>query len=546
MQALLELLPDPAAFNVTDIALDQEPQRLIITLATTYPAPPCPQCGEAAHRVHSRAQRTRADLPWAGVATSLRLHIRRWFCDNAACPRRTFTEPLAQIAAPRSRRTTRLAAAQQHLGLAMGGAPGSRLAAALAMPVGKDVLLALVRRAPTPEPAPAPHIGIDDWATRKAHHDGTIIVNLDTRQPIALLDNRSADQVAAWLAAHPEVTVVSRDRGQVYVDGITRGAPTATQVADRWHLLKNLGEALLAVLHDHHHAVTAAVRPHPDVPAPAPVPPLPAPDAGAHSPATPTVADQRREARYAAIHALHARGWTQRAIANHLDLERKTVRTYLRMGAHVRPRQQSARRSCLDPFKAAIDARWAGGCRNAMQILRELHADGFTGQRSVVRSYLTALRVAQGLPPRSRAAAASTPAPAPSVRTPSLRTLTWLVLMRPTKRTAEDTAHVEQLQQVHADISAAIRLAQQFATFVRERQATQLDVWIAEAVASGVRAIRAFASGLTQDVAAVRAGLALRWSQGPVEGQINRLKLLKRQMYGRAKMDLLQQRLLAG
>lgn len=548
MQPLVGLLPDPTGLKLEAITVEPEEQCIHITVAAAEQSAICPCCGLPSQRIHSRYWRTLADLPWAGLHTRLLLHVRRWFCDQATCSQRIFAERLPSVVPARGRRTKRLATAQQRVGLALGGAAGARLASDLAMPAGIDLLLTLVRQAPVPLPASSPHIGIDDWAKRKAHHYGTIIVDLDTNQPITLLNDRSAEQVEAWLREHPEVRVVSRDRGQVYVEGATRGAPQAVQVADRWHLLKNLGETLLQVLQKHQKAVADALQPvaasdtlrpaSATQATPASIEPAPT------SERTVSAADQRRQARHASIQELHQRGWSQNAIAKHLGLERKTVRTYLRMGDEVLPRHRTPRASRLEPFKAYILERWNEGCHNAMQLLRELKAKGFTGQRSIVRAFLTELRKSQSLPPRSRSMPPGSRASDPTRRAPSLRTLTWLVIKRDTKLSDDDKCLVNQLGTAHDEVAAAVALTQQFAKLVRERKAVELDAWLTQAEGSGLRAFRGFAAGLKQDLAAVRAALSLPWSQGPVEGQINRLKLLKRQMYGRAKLDLLQQRFL--
>ena len=548
MEPLAILLPDPEVLKLKDVVVDPENHRLDITVAAASPSAICPCCNQPSECIHSRSLRTLADLPWAGCAVRLLLHVRRWFCDHADCPRRIFAERLPSIVAPRGRRTKRLSLAQQRISLALGGAAGARLSTDLAMSAGIDLLRTLARRAPVSTPPPSLHGGIDDWAKRKAHRYGSIIVDLDTHRPITLLDDRSADQVADWLSAHPEIEVVSRDRGQVSIEGATRGAPQAVQVADRWHLIKNLGEALLQVLQKHHRALEQALRPLPSADTRSSNPIVPD-SAEAVPPSTAaerlqSPADQRRQARYAAIHELHQRGWSQRAIAEHLHLECKTVRTYLRMGEVVTPRQQPSRHSRLDPYKPYVLERWNAGCHNAMQLLGELQAKGFAGKRSVVRAFLTQLRKTQGLPPRSR----STPggrATDPTCRAPSARSLTWLVRKRKEKLREDESKLLTKLFEVHTDIQAAVALTQAFATMVRERAAERLEGWMAAAEASGLRPFRAFAMGVKQDEAAIRAALSLAWSQGPVEGNINRLKLLKRQMYGRAKLDLLQQRFLA-
>jgi len=235
-------------------------------------------------------------------------------------------------------------------------------------------------------------------------------------------------------------------------------------------------------------------------------------------------ADQRRRARHAAIHELHQRGWSQRAIAQHLQLEYKTVRTYLRMGEVLPPRQRPARRSQLDPFKPYLADRWNAGCRNAMQLLRSLQPKGFSGKRSMVRAFLTQRRNTQGLPPRSRSPLPNPSATDPTARLPRPRQRTWLVIKRTEKLSDDEGVLLTRLVDVHPDIATAIALTQEFTAMLRERAVERLDDWMKKADASGLRPLRAFVAGLTQDEAAIRAALTLGWSQGAVEGTINRLK----------------------
>jgi transposase len=512
-------------------------------------------------RIHSRYTRTVLDLPWAGMLVQLRLHMHKFFCSARDCIRTIFTERLPHVLAPRARRTHRLATAQQRIGLALGGAAGERLAEELAYPAGTDTLLDAVRQAPIPPAPPATKVGIDDWAKCKGQSYATIVVDLETHQPIDLLPERSAECVAQWLQEHPGVEIISRDRGGVYADGARQGAPDAVQVADRWHLLKNLGEAVLQVLQAHQAAIEAALTPN--------QPPTSGSEASSGVPAThdpeaelsvpalgedpPSRAEQvrqqrqaRRQVRYDTIQDLHQQGWSICAIANHLGVERKTVRKYLRAATCPYPQRRAARSSLLDPYKAYLLERWNAGCHNAMQLLREIEAHGFRGRRSIVRAFLTQVRKAQGLPPRSRNPSSAYVPRDPTERPPTLRNLTWSIIRRPDRREAREQEQLDRLREVATDLDTVVRLAEDFAVILREQRGEELDGWLERASTSGIRGMRTFATSLRQDYAAVKAAATLPWSNGPTEGNINRLKLLKRQMYGRAKLDLLRQRVLAG
>jgi transposase len=555
------LLPDAAHLRLDSLTAAPDGQALTLVLASTQTTAPCPLCGTVTTRIHSRYTRTVLDLPWAGMLVQLRLHVHKFFCSARDCIRTIFTERLPHVLAPRARRTRRLATAQQRIGLALGDAAGERLADELAYPAGTDTLLDAVRQAPIPTAPPATKVGIDDWAKCKGQSYATIVVDLETRQPIDLLPERSAECVAQWLQEHPGVEIISRDRGGVYAEGARQGAPDAVQVADRWHLLKNLGEAVLQVLQTHQAAIEVALAPaQPSAAGPAapgaateqgqsaPQPSAP----GKESPPLSRAGQERqqrqenRQARYDAIQQLHQRGWSLRAIAQHLNLERKTVRKYLHAFDCPHPQRRPSRPSLLDPYKPYLLERWNAGCRNAMRLLQEIEAQGFRGKRSIVRAFLTQLRKAQGLPPRSRNPSSSRVSPATTERPPTLRNLTWSIIRRPDRRAAREQEQLDRLREVAPDLDTIVRLAEDFAVILREQRGEELDGWLERASTSGIRGMRTFAASLRQDYAAVKAAATLPWSNGPTEGNINRLKLLKRQMYGRAKLDLLRQRVLAG
>jgi transposase len=221
---------------------------MTLDVAVTTSQARCPTCTQPSTHIHSDYRRTLADLPWATTPVQLHLRVRRFWCATPSCRRQTFTERVPQVAAHYARATTRMTVFQTSTGLALGGAAGARHLARQGVSGSRNTLLRRVRSLPTPA-APRPcAIGIDDWAKRKGHTYGTIVVDLDRRCPVDLLEDRTAETVAAWLQAHPEVTIVARDRAEAYASGVTQGAPDAVQVADRWHLLKNLSEAVEAEL----------------------------------------------------------------------------------------------------------------------------------------------------------------------------------------------------------------------------------------------------------------------------------------------------------
>jgi transposase len=255
---LAHFVPDRMTLSLQGWHLDEPASQLTLQVTATRTRVCCPRCQTPTSRVHSWYTRTLTDLPWGPYTIRLHLCVRKFFCDQPACPRRMFTERLPTVAAPWARQTLRLAQRLRACGLALGGEMGARLGHRLGLPTSPDTLLRLVQGAPIPATVAPQVLGVDAWAWRRGQRYGTILVNLEDHQVLDLLPERSADMVAHWLAQHPTVTIVCRDRSALYADGIRRGAPQAVQVVDRFHLVKNLREAVEAFLHDQHPALQAA------------------------------------------------------------------------------------------------------------------------------------------------------------------------------------------------------------------------------------------------------------------------------------------------
>jgi transposase len=480
----------------------------------------------------------------------LQLRVRKWFCRNRACPRRIFTERLPTVAAPWARRTLRLAQRLIALGMALGGKAGVRLGHQWDVGVSRHTLLRGLRRQPALA-LPTPRVlGVDDFALRKRHTYGTILVDLERRQPVELLPDRTAETVAQWLRAHPGVEVIARDRSSTYAEGARQGASEAIQVADRFHLLQNLRETLDEVFTTHHHAldaVNAAARqqpvPLPDGTLAVPVPPPPTP-ARAEQQAAQRAA--QRQALYEQVWALHRQGWTVVAIAAQVGRSCRTIERYLRLPTWpVRQHRSHYGRSVLNPYKDYLLERWNAGCHTAIQLFRDLQLRGYPGSYRRVTAYVSRLRQAQGIPPRRQGRRQSLPVVAEPIAQPlTPRRATWLVLRRAEHRTAAEAQQLAQLHAQSAEVAKAMDLAQDFTALVRQRQPERLDPWLTRATASTLEAFQRFASGLQEDYKAIKAGVTLPWSTSPVEGHINRLKMLKRQMFGRARLDLLSRRFL--
>jgi transposase len=487
-------------------------------------------------RLHGRYIRHVADLPLMGCIVSLSLQIRRFRCSQPDCPRHIFAERLP--AAPfRKRRTVRLAEVQRSLALGTGGELGSRLASLLAMPVSGDTLLRLIRAVPVQPAPPARIIGIDDWAWRRGRRYGTLIVDLErANRPIDLLPDRDAETVAAWLKSHPGVEIVARDRAGAFADGVRIGAPQAIQVADRFHLLCNLGDAVGNALNRHHRDIRAAAKAATAAQPPAPVTVEPV-DLPASTSKPPTKRQQHsldkqaaRQVRFDEVVALHVKGWSKSRIARTLGLDRGTVHVWLKTG-RLPSWQQPPGDSAVDVHGDYLRRRWDEGCHNGVRLWREIRERGFAGGASTVRDWIRRLRAANPQPAGSLSA----------WKTPSSRRAAWLVVADPDEIDATERRFVDALIAGSAELAHFIALAREFRMMIREQQEDRLDDWL---LAAEKTAFAGFAGGLRRDLAAVRAALSLSWSTGPVEGRICHLKTIKRTMCGRAGFDLLRHRVL--
>src|SRR3954463_9670308 len=405
MTLLAHLLPDRTRVRLETWNLDPGRSAITLTLQARQITARCPLCGKRSKRVHSRYERTLADLPWGAYAVTIRLRVRRLFCRNSSCERRIFAERLPELALPWARRTRRLDVRLTALGLALGGSAGVRLGAKLGLVASRNTLLRRVRQASIPSAVTPSALGVDDWALRKRATYGTILMDLERHRPVALLPDREADTFAARLRTHPGVAVIARDRSGAYAKGARTGAPEAVQVADRFHLLQNLAEMLEVVFTSqakHLRAVDQARREAMSRNGTL-LPPSAQPQkragflAGARH--------ERRKAQHEQAWALHRRGWSGGQIALRLGISRRTISRYLRSEAFPERRTRSdAGRSRIDPWRSVVIEHWNEGRRNGCMLLRELQRLGYRGSYATLMYYLRRLKAGQRseVPDRSR------------------------------------------------------------------------------------------------------------------------------------------------
>jgi transposase len=514
------------------------PDAITVTATTIAPTAECPACAQPSNQVHGRYVRRIRDLSCLGRQVVLLLTVRKFLCCNKACPRSIFCERLPQIVAPYARASSRLSAVQRAFGLALGGEAGSRLARRVALAVSPDTLL---RRAKDvqPDPSATPRVvGVDDWAWRKGQRYGTILVDLERRQVLDLLPDREGPTVQRWLEGQPQIEVISRDRSGSYARAARLGAPQAKQVADRWHLLKNLREALQRLLERRASVVAAACT----------SPPSPfaavakAPAASVICPPPPSARQaqhDRRIQRFHEVRRLHQEKMAIREIARTMGLSRGAVRRYLLADRCPDWQRKQAPRTQLDGFQEYIDERIGAGCQDAKALHRELTERGSRASYDSVRRFFTRRLAAAGKQ-RERANAAL----APTDRGPSARTLSHDTIRKPADRKPEEQAHVDALRGMGGEVGEAVNLVEELAAIIRKQAVGSLEDWLTKTEAAASPELRGFAVGVRQDEAAVHAAITEEWSNGQVEGQVNRLKVIKRQMYGRAGFQLLRARVL--
>lgn len=517
--------------------LEVHQQHLILQVSPTIPTASCPICQTFSQQVHGYYIRTVQDLAWSTYSVQLEIRLCRFVCTNTTCSRRTFAERLGEQIPAYTRRTVRCKTKLQAIGLALGGKAGIRLAQILGISVSADTLLRLIRSQEVPKRETPEVLGVDDFALRKGEQYGTILVDLQRLCPVDLLPDREKATLVAWLRAHPGVQVVSRDRASAYTEAVREAVPHAIQVADRFHLSQNLGETLERILR-RFYPIIKQIFSETNV-AMQPV---------EHSlpfqrhEADKQVSQQRRMAVYEHILALHAQGYNQTEISEQLQMSRKTVRQAMK--GPPQPPVYKQRSIKLAPYKAYLNRRFSEeGCDNSLQLYREMRTQGYNGCSSVVTTYLTQLRQQAGVKAETGRYQTTQLKPLKE-KVPAPSQMRWWFLLPVERLSAKQQEQRIRLCQSKAEFALIYQLAQTFVSLLHQHSDEGFTQWLEQVQSSGIEELVSFAKGMMRDEAAVRAGLSLTWNQGPVEGAINRLKLIKRSMYGRAKFDLLRARVL--
>jgi len=526
------------------VKIIQQPDAITIVMSSRQITAACPSCQNSASKIHSRYERKLADLPWEGIAVRIRLQVRKFFCRNEKCQQRIFCEQLSEVADRYAHRTKRLKDCLCAIGFALGGRAGARTAQRFGVRTGVDSILRRLRAAATQssKELKVRVLGVDDWAIKKGQHYGTILVDLEQRRPIDLLRGREANPLKEWLKDHPEIEIITRDRSGAYADGSRQGAPQAQQVADRWHLLKNCNEAFEKIIKRHQKLIREAIE---KIPVPAEAfpsndqPPVVLPTASEYVRSRAEKERRQsfhreRKSRYEQVQELKQEGFTIIQIKNHLGWGYTTVANFFHADEYPVIRRGRGS-SCLNEFDAELRQRWESGCHNARQLYREICEKGYRGSELTVRRHVQLWRQQdiKTLPPKPRTFAV-----------PGSRSCVWLLLKGRQSLSEEEKLVQSAILEASPVIQQGLELAKLFREAFSSRSEKRLETWLEKATQSQLPEFENFVLVLRRDEAAVRAAISSTWSNGQTEGQVNRLKTLKRQMYGRANFDLLRARVL--
>ncbi len=511
---------------------------LSLTVRATHPTSCCPLCRHSSSSIHSHYQRTLRDASCLGRQMQLSLTVRRFYCRNRVCERKVFTERLPHFVKPWARMTIRLSEHLQAVGLATSGRGGIKLAVRLGMQTSRQTLLRRIMELPDLPEESVLYLGLDDFSLWRGQRFGTILVNLETHHIVDLLADRRAETAATWMRQRPDIMAVSRDRGGEYAKAAADGAPQAINVADRFHAVKNLTEALQLLLGRSLEEIKAASQtPEPcqDEQSKPTVsleqwrPPEPA-----HVEKARLARRSGRYARYQQVVELHGQGVKPKEIAQRLGIAQRTIQRPLSSGTFPEARKRRKRQSSFDVFAPYVLSRWKAGERNGLALWREIKEQGYTGTGRTVYRYLETLKQAE----------VKVPANPQRLQKFSANTAVWLFVRDPESLDEVERENLAAFCQASIALKKAYDLAQDFLVMVHKREGHRLDAWLEQVAKSGLSELQSFANGVERDKAAVQAGLTWWINNGVVEGSVTKVKLIKRQMYGRAGFALLRQRVL--
>lgn len=538
-------LPNASVLQFISVCVQE--QTVIFHVSSSQTQAICPQCKEVSQKIHSRYQRTLADLPLSGLAVRLICQSKKFFCRNKECSQQIFVERLDEVAEVFARRTKRLDKILCSLAFYVGGRVGAQVTSRLSIGVSRQTLIRQILRNPSPPMIMPKVIGIDDFAFRRGQVYGTLLIDLERRKAFDLIPSREAEDVAEWLKKYPQVEVVSRDRSLIYANAVNVALPHAEQIADRFHLVKNIYEVLGKILHRERKTIgqmsneicQTANRISPEKQNPLDNKRLREPITKKEklAQAKQSEARQRRMERYETVKKLRNEGMSIKGISRELRMHRQTVRHFLRCDEYPEPKPAFRKISPLINYQDYLRQRWNVGCGNAKQPYQELRQPGYPGSYDTLMRFLKIWRA--DLPAEDRLRIQLK-----TFRTPTAREIKWWLLGNKPPKKEENIKFLKLLKQRQPEISQAVKQIREFQQILKNGSENEYDNWKKNIKEKGSPEMKNFVFRLEKDDKSVRGAITTEWSNGQVEGQVNRLKLIKRQMYGRANFEVLKARVL--
>jgi transposase len=534
--------------------LDRHDNQLHAIITSQQPTSKCPSCGTPSAILHSHYHRTVQDLPVGGSNTMWTLHVRRFRCRKRSCQQRVFCERFNQGLNAYARSTSRVNILFEKTSLAIGASPASSLNADFNLKASNSTMLRRAHQAATPNTMTSLKvIGVDDFAFQKGRMYGTIIVDHEQGKVVDLLPDRTSKTLTTWLKSHPEIEVITRDRSYEYAKACSDGAPRAKQVLDRWHVLKNLRDALEKFLTRHRKAIAEIAKEFRNPSS------LPASYGTSKKQLAKAKSKLRvRQERIQRARELFAKYNSIIRVARELPASKTFVYKAIRSEDLPELRNNARGGSLLDRWVPELELRFARGLRNGKQFWRELREIGFEGSYERIRDWVRFRRDQQKVRDAARqdSAIEGTELPGTAQQIPMVsetsrirsfapRQLVWLLLFADAKLTDQDAKILERISVVCPDVPKARVLALEFQRLMREKDVKSLDAWFTAVKSSFLPDLTSFVVGLERERKPLEAAITEIWSNGRVEGQVNRLKLIKRQGFGRAGFELLRKRVLA-
>ncbi len=543
-------LPSPSIFRLEEMSVQEK--TVVFRVSSTQLQVVCPRCGQVSRKIHSHYLRTLADLPMSGLAVRLICRVRKFFCTDQDCSQRIFVERLTELAEVSARQTNRLSRIICSLAFYVGGRTGAKVTEQLAIKVSRQTLIRRILKTHPSQISVPRVIGIDDFAFRRGQVYGTLLIDLERRKAIDLIPSREAEDVAKWLRQYPQVEVVSRDRSPIYAAAVSSALPHADQIADRFHIVKNIYEVLEKILHRERKTIaqvseemrrnanrisrenqspienerfreTKKARSETEI---------------AAEKIKQSAARIRRIEKYESVKRLRGEGVSISEISRRLRMHRETVRHFLRCDAYPEVKPAFRKISPLVNYQDYIRQRWNEGCGNAKQIYQELLNLGYVGSYDTLMRFL---RIWRGdLPEEDRLRIRLQ-----TFRMPTAREIKWWLLGKKPNLNKEKSRFLQLLHERQPEIGEAVRLIEEFRKILKKGSEDDYENWREQVQqTTGNQELKNFAFRLGKEDQAIRGAITSDWSNGQTEGQVNRLKLIKRQMYGRASFEVLKARVL--